>query len=103
MSRQIYQKYGFIIALIIAGISLPTSIISLTREPTKTTNNYYNTYNNQTFIPTWKLRNSKPGNNETENELEPYYIQESFTVLNLTDNPAWLLLLCREGRRTLPS
>jgi hypothetical protein len=44
MNRQIYQKYGFIIALIIAGISLPTSIISLTREPNIINNNYYNTY-----------------------------------------------------------
>ena len=32
MNRQIYQQYGFVIALIIAGISLPTSIILLTRE-----------------------------------------------------------------------
>lgn len=33
MNRQIYQQYGFVIALVIAGISLPTSIILLTREP----------------------------------------------------------------------
>ena len=40
MSREIFQKYGFIVALVIAGITLPTSIISFMREPT-TTNNYY--------------------------------------------------------------
>ena len=46
MNRQIYQKVGFAIVLIVAGISLPISIISLTREPNITNNNdYYNTYN----------------------------------------------------------
>ncbi|MFX0037482.1 MAG: hypothetical protein ACFE9I_17805 [Candidatus Hermodarchaeota archaeon] len=50
MNRQIYQKYGFIIALIIAVVALPTSIISLTREPNTINNDYYNTYNNQTYF-----------------------------------------------------
>ena len=39
MSREIYQKYGIIIALVIAGITLPTSIITFMREPK--INNYY--------------------------------------------------------------
>jgi hypothetical protein len=49
MNRQNYQQIGFIIALVIAGVSLPTSIISLTREP-NITNNYFNdAYYNQTY------------------------------------------------------
>jgi len=58
MNRQNYQQIGFIIALVIAGVSLPTSIIALTREPT-IINDYFNdTYNyyNQTIY----------GYNETE-------------------------------------
>ena len=57
MNRQNYQQIGLIIALAVAGISLPTSIMSLTREPNIT--NYYNDtyYNyNQTYY----------GDNETE-------------------------------------
>jgi hypothetical protein len=45
MSRENLQKYGLILALIIAGITLPTSIIALTRE-TRTTNYYENYYGN---------------------------------------------------------
>ncbi|KKK41672.1 hypothetical protein LCGC14_0913590 [marine sediment metagenome] len=44
MNRQKYHQYGFVITLIIARISLPTSIISLTSEPNLINNNYYNTY-----------------------------------------------------------
>lgn len=44
MNRQNYQQIGFVIALIIAGVSLPTSIISLTREPTIITNTYNNVF-----------------------------------------------------------
>ena len=47
MSKQVYQKAGLIIALAIAGFTLPTSIISLMETPTTPTivvNNYY--YNN---------------------------------------------------------
>ncbi len=32
MSRENLQKYGLIIALVIAGITLPTSIIAIMRE-----------------------------------------------------------------------
>ena len=51
MNRQNYQQIGVIIALVIAGVSLPTSIISLTREPTIIIDYFYNTYNyyNQTI------------------------------------------------------
>jgi hypothetical protein len=49
MNRQNYQQIGFVIALVIAGVSLPTSIISLTRERTIINYNYYNTYYNQTY------------------------------------------------------
>jgi hypothetical protein len=51
MSREIYQKTGLIIALAIAGIALPTSIVSFMREPI-IINNYeqnYNAYYNQTY------------------------------------------------------
>lgn len=49
MNRQNYQQIGFIIALVVAGVSLPTSIISLTREPT-IINDYFNdAYYNQTY------------------------------------------------------
>ena len=48
MNRQNYQQYGLILALIVAGVSLPTAVISLTREPTIINHNYYNTYYNQT-------------------------------------------------------
>ncbi len=53
MSREIYQKVGLIIALAIAGVSLPTSIILLTREPTVINYNYYYE-NNATTINTVK-------------------------------------------------
>jgi hypothetical protein len=51
MSRENFQKYGLIAALIVAGITLPTSIVSFMREPT-IVNNYeqnYNAYYNQTY------------------------------------------------------
>ena len=59
MSREIFQKFGLITALVIASIALPTSIISFTQQPDIINNyyteNYYNYYN-QTFF----------GNNVTE-------------------------------------
>lgn len=75
MSRQIYQKYGFIIALIIAGISLPTSIISLTREPKKTNNNYYteNYYYNQTYYnETYYINQTTPTEERIDYPLVKY-------------------------------
>ncbi len=47
MSRENFQKYRLIIALIVAEITLPTSIIVLMREP-NTTN--YNYGNNETIL-----------------------------------------------------
>jgi len=34
MSRQIYQKPGLIVALVLAALTLPIGIIGFTREPT---------------------------------------------------------------------
>ena len=50
MSRQIYQKSGLIVALIISAVSLPIGIIGFTREP-KVVENYFNEYYyyNQTY------------------------------------------------------
>lgn len=48
MSRQIYQKSGLIVALVLAAVSLPVGIIGLTREPKNIENYYtenYYTYN----------------------------------------------------------
>jgi len=44
MNRQNYHQYGLVIALIIARVSIPTSIISLTSELNLINNNYYNIY-----------------------------------------------------------
>ena len=66
MNRQNYQQIGFIIVLVVAGISLPTSIISLTREPTIINNNYYyDTYYNQSYYY-YYYNQSYYGDNETE-------------------------------------
>jgi hypothetical protein len=50
--------------MVIAGISLPTSIISLTREPNVVNNDYYNTYYNQTYNTYYNQ--TYYGTNETE-------------------------------------
>ena len=72
MSRQVYQKYGYIVALIIAGIALPTSIVSLTMNPTPVHHNYYNTYNNQTYYyynqTSQYYNQTYYGNNKTESD-----------------------------------
>ena len=44
MNRQNYHQYELVIVLIIAGVSIPTGIISLTSEPNLINNNFYNTY-----------------------------------------------------------
>ncbi|NVM36374.1 MAG: hypothetical protein HWN81_12320 [Candidatus Lokiarchaeota archaeon] len=52
--REKTQNIGLIVAIIVAGVSLPTAIISFSREPTVNnyyTNNYYynQAYYNQTY------------------------------------------------------
>jgi hypothetical protein len=97
MNRQNYQQIGFIIALVIAGVSLPTSIISLTREP-NITHDYYNdayynqTYYNQTYYnqtyndayynQSYYNQTYNYGNNETEIFTLPLQIWEFFDVEN---------------------
>lgn len=44
MNRQNYQQNGLVITLIITGILLTTSIITLTRESNIINKSYYNTY-----------------------------------------------------------
>ena len=67
--RKKIKSIGMIAVLMLACISLPTSIISFLRpvETNITENNYY--YN--------------------ETELEIYYTPETITYLNLTGNPEW--------------
>ena len=63
MSRQIYQKSGLIVALVLAAVSLPIGIIGLTQEPTVIKNyynDYYNTYNNQTYYGSNETDYNKP-------------------------------------------
>jgi hypothetical protein len=74
--RQNLQQIGLILAILVASVSLPTAIISLTREPV--INNNYNTdYNfyNQTYI----------GNNETDYstplEIKEYYNLDQYDCI----------------------
>lgn len=50
MSKQIYQKAGLIIALAIAGFTLPTSIMSMMETPTTPTTVVNNYYYNTTIV-----------------------------------------------------
>ncbi|KKM60217.1 hypothetical protein LCGC14_1544060 [marine sediment metagenome] len=67
--REKLSNIGLVIAIIVAGISLPTAIVSFSKTPNVNyyydTNNYYNqTYFNQTYYnQTW---NNGP-------DLEPNY------------------------------
>ena len=79
--REKIVNIGLIIALIVAGVSLPTAIISFSREPT--VNNYYtdNFYYNQTYYnQTWYGDFPDP---------EPFYPPETNTFVDLMGNPDW--------------
>ncbi len=85
--REKLSNIGLVIAIIVAGVSLPTAIVSLSKTPT--VNNYYDTnhYNNQTYY-------NQTYYNQTWNnglELEPDYSLplETATYYNLTGNPEW--------------
>ena len=62
MSREMYQKTGLIIALVIAGISMSTSIVSFMREPVINNNyeNNYYVYYNQTYYDGDETNYTKP-------------------------------------------
>ena len=81
MNRQNYQQYGLIIAIIVAGVSLPLGIVGITREPIVNnyyTENYYTITNNTTII----------NNNTTLIDAEDDYSRplEVFEYTNLTYN-----------------
>ncbi|KKL82792.1 hypothetical protein LCGC14_1981230 [marine sediment metagenome] len=86
ISLQKYQQIGFIIALVIAGVSLPTSIISLTREPT-IINDYFNdAYYNQTYYnQTYNYYNTTTiiNNNTTIIDAEDDYSRPLEVFLNI--------------------
>ena len=85
MSKQIYQKIGVIAALIIAGISLPTSVITFLRPPGTTTvvNNYY--YNN-TVVETYNNTIIEVYNNTLiyNNTIFEYTNQTKDTIFYIT-------------------
>lgn len=103
--RENIKNISLILAIVIAGVSLPTSIVSIIDKPNKltTVNNYYNNtvneqYNttiieqyNNTIIEQYNttiinnntiIYNNTIINNNTITEPEPYYIQE---LLNIED------------------
>lgn len=74
MERKNYQQIGLVIALIVAGVSLPTAIVSSMNKPT-IINNYYNTYYNETYY-----EENYYGGNETQEEKYNYpLIREDFS------------------------
>ena len=75
--REKVKSIGLILAIAIAGISLPTRIISFMNKPTQITeiNNYY--YNNTTTI----LNNTIP-----EPELVIYPLERDEFYINMDDS-----------------
>ena len=75
MSREIYQKVGLILALVIAGVSLPTSLLSFMREPIINNNQTYYIYYNRTYYV----------NNETVNDYSKPLEQKEYYYLSQYD------------------
>ncbi len=80
--RENIKNVGLILAIVIAGVSLPTSIISIMNKPTTLITEVNNYYYNNTIIERYYY-------NETDSELNINYTESTITFLNLTNNPEW--------------